>query len=227
MSDFRLDGYEIVCRLLDRQQVNNLKGEIERYITSESTHGIRHLTKKVPAVDRLAHSKPILNCLKAHTPKKLKLVRAIYFNKTIDNNWFVGWHQDKTISVREQIDTPKFINWTVKQGIVHVRPSLTVMQSIITLRIHLDRANSNNGALQVIPASHQSFLSSEEISRIAATSKPVICNVDAGDGLVMSPLILHRSLKAKFNSLTSSKRDRAVIHLEYAYTKLPNNLQWA
>ena len=29
MSDFRLDEYEIVRRLLDRQQVSHLKGKIE------------------------------------------------------------------------------------------------------------------------------------------------------------------------------------------------------
>ena len=66
----------------------------------------------------------------------------------------VAWHQGKTISVKQKIETPGFTNWTTKQGIVHVQPTLKVMQNIVTLRLHLDRADQKNGALQVIPRSH-------------------------------------------------------------------------
>ena len=226
MTDFQQDGYEIVRQLLDAERINYLKREIKHHLNAKSTHGIRHLDKKVPAIAKIANSPLIRDRLKVYTQENPQLVRAIYFNKTPENNWLVGWHQDKTISVRKKIATPGFINWTVKQGIVSVQPPLTVMQRIITVRIHLDRASNDNGALQVIPASHRKILNASQIYSITTSSKSITCSANAGDALVMSPLILHKSLKAKFNFDVYSIKERAIVHLEYARTKLPNNLQW-
>ena len=43
-------------------------------------------------------------------------VRAILFDKTETTNWALGWHQDRTIVVRERIDIAGFGPWTVKAG---------------------------------------------------------------------------------------------------------------
>ena len=212
------DGYTIIPSVLTEKQIAQLKAEIQQFVKGDSAYGIRQIHRKIPAISQLARSPSIIKHLN-YSDRKPRLVKAIYFNKTLQNNWFVGWHQDKTICVREKIKTPGFVNWTVKQGVVHVQPPLYIMQKIITLRLHLDITNSDNGALQVIPRSHHRILNSHEIE-IKTASAPQICKVQAGDALIMSPLILHSSSK----SLTPN--NRAIIHLEYSTARLPNNLQW-
>lgn len=49
-------------------------------------------------------------------------VRAVFFDKTPERNWSLGWHQDRTIAVKHRIDTPGFADWTHKSGIHHVVP---------------------------------------------------------------------------------------------------------
>jgi hypothetical protein len=65
-------------------------------------------------------------------------VRAVLFDKTGDVNWSLGWHQDRTIVVRERRETAGFGPWTVKQGLQHVAPPFEILKAMATLRIHLD-----------------------------------------------------------------------------------------
>ena len=39
----------------------------------------------------------------------VKPVRATLFDKNKDANWSLGWHQDRTIAVRERLETPGFV----------------------------------------------------------------------------------------------------------------------
>ena len=80
--------------------------------------------------------------------------------------------------------------------------------------------------MQVIARSHYRILDSQEIEHLKAVSQPYICEVNAGDALIMSPLILHSSLKSRVPS-DNVLNNRAVIHLEYSTATLPNNLRWA
>jgi hypothetical protein len=41
-------------------------------------------------------------------------VRAILFDKSADQNWSLGWHQDRTIVVRRRIDMDGFGPWSIK-----------------------------------------------------------------------------------------------------------------
>jgi len=43
-------------------------------------------------------------------------VRAILFDKSPGTNWSLAWHQDRTIAVRQRIDTPDFGPWSTKRG---------------------------------------------------------------------------------------------------------------
>ena len=79
--------------------------------------------------------------------------------------------------------------------------------------------------MPVILRSHYRILDSQEIEHLTV-SQPYICEVKAGDALIMSPLILHSSLKSRVPS-DNLLDNRAVIHLEYSTATLPNNLRWA
>jgi ectoine hydroxylase-related dioxygenase (phytanoyl-CoA dioxygenase family) len=95
------------------------------------------------------------------------------------------------------------------------------LKDTVTIRIHLDDTDETNGALKVIPGSHNKKLSNEEVSLITQNSIPYICDVEACGILIMKPLLLHSSSKA------TSQKHRRVIHLEFNTKNLPNSLEWA
>lgn len=79
---------------------------------------------------------------------------ALLLDKTEDMNWALGWHQDRTIAVREKIETPGYGPWTVKAGFLHVAPPFDVLAHMVTLRVHLDPVPADNAPLRVVPGSH-------------------------------------------------------------------------
>ncbi len=131
------------------------------------------------------------------------------------------WHQDLTIAVKEKRETEGFAVWTRKAGIEHVQPPVGILEKMLTLRFHLDDADSSNGALKVIPKSHQSGrLSADEIKFRRQANETRVCSVKKGDCLIMRPLILHSS------SAGTRPKNRRVIHFEFSAEDLPNGLSW-
>ena len=224
MEDYiilKQQGYIIVNNVISCQKIEYFKSEIAKNIQSDSLHRARHLHKIIPAIYDLAYCSKIIDNLTIFFNAHFQLVRALYFDKTSEANWSVAWHQDKTIAVKEKVNIPGFEPWSIKQGVIHVQPPVEIMENMITVRIHLDDADTENGALRVIPKSHMlGILTPSQIRDITANQEYVTCNVEAGDALIMSPLILHSSLKAK------NPKHRRVIHLEYAFCELPECLSW-
>ena len=175
----------------------------------------------LPLVGEIARSPRIVELVRPHVGGQPFPVRAIYFNKSADVNWFVGWHQDLTIAVHERVETPGFGPWSVKQGVPHVQPPVDLLERMLTVRIHVDAADGTNGALRVIPGSHlSSRLPSEQINDLRSTRSEVVCCAEVGDALLMRPLLLHASQRA------ASDRSRRILHVEYAAESLPGGLHW-
>lgn len=148
-------------------------------------------------------------------------VRAIFFNKSPDANWLVSWHQDLTIAVRERRDVSRFGPWTVKAGIPHVQPPIEVLERLLAVRLSFDDADESNGALRVLPATHRlGRLSAQQIDQLRSERSEVVCCANAGDALLMRPLLLHASARS------TNERHRRVLHVEYAAESLPGGLEW-
>jgi len=148
-------------------------------------------------------------------------VRALLFDKISEANWKVPWHQDTAIAVRERLDLPGFTGWSEKDGVPHVHPPANILAEMVSLRIHLDDCDEENGPLRIIPSTHTvSLLSTEQIESLRRQKTEVICCAHAGDVLAMHPLVLHASSPAKLPS------HRRVIHIEYACQPLPHGLRW-
>ncbi len=148
--------------------------------------------------------------------------RGLFFDKTAAANWMVDWHQDRTIAVRERRDASGFTLWTVKAGVPHVQPPVTVLAQMVIVRLHLDDSDESNGALRVVPGSHQvGLIHEDEIDSWVQRHPPVTCLVPRRGAVLMRPLLLHASSKA------TRPAHRRVLHLEFAATPLPHGLNWA
>ncbi|GGO90436.1 phytanoyl-CoA dioxygenase family protein [Stakelama pacifica] len=167
---------------------------------------LRHLTEEVRSL--------------ADAP--MRPVRAIAFDKTASSNWTVGWHQDRTIEVKQRLDTPGYGPWTVKQGRTHVSPPFAVSEAMLTVRVHIDRVDSGNAPLLIAPGSHRRGLVAEpDIAAAVQSCGHRECHAEAGDVWVYATPILHASGKV----LGTGRR--RVLQIDYAVIDLPNGLEWA
>lgn len=116
--------------------------------------GIR-LANGAELKDLLAAPGPIGRVAARFLGPKAQPVRAILFDKSEQTNWALGWHQDRTIAVREKVDVAGFGPWSVKAGITHVEPPVDLLERMVTLRVHLDPVDADNGPLLIAPGSHR------------------------------------------------------------------------
>ena len=136
--------------------------------------------------------------------------RSILFDKTPGENWPVLWHQDLSIALSERVEVEGYGPWSIKDGVPHASAPTALLESMITLRLHLDDTGVDNGALCVVPGSHrQGRISADEIIALSANGGE-ICVCRAGEILKMSPLLLHSSRRSQ------RLEHRRILHFEYA-----------
>ena len=217
-------GYAIVPPIYDAEEVHALISCMEAaddgapaFRRSRDLYAVRSLLKSVPGLHRLLMNASLQKWIAQLFGPDYFLVKGIYFDKVAGSNWTVAWHQDLTISVDRQIEAPGYSQWSRKAGEIAVRPPLDILQSMYTIRIHLDETTSENGALRVIPGTHR------QVHRYGPEMQdlPVeTCEVPAGGALIMRPLLMHSSLR------NHSERARRVIHLEFSNRELPEGMRW-
>jgi len=148
-------------------------------------------------------------------------VRAILFDKTASTNWALGWHQDRTIVVRDRREVPGFGPWTVKAGLLHVAPPFDLLAGMVTIRVHLDPVTDDNAPLLVAPGSHRfGRVAETDIDAVVADCGVVACLAEAGDAWLYATPILHAS-----DAAVRPER-RRVLQVDYAAGALPNGLEW-
>lgn len=154
--------------------------------------------------------------------KTARPVRAIVFDKSAATNWALGWHQDRTIAVRKQIDTAEFGPWSRKGGIVHVEPPFDMIEQMITIRIHFDKVCEENAPLLVAIGSHRlGKIPVDQIEEAVAASTVGICTAERGDIWVYATPIVHASARS------GTETHRRVLQIDYADFDLPNGLAWS
>ncbi|GJM25511.1 MAG: phytanoyl-CoA dioxygenase [Phycisphaerae bacterium] len=149
-------------------------------------------------------------------------VQCTYFHKTPTSNWLVTWHQDRSIPVAAQLDSPGLTGWSTKEGLIFVHGTDEILSQMIAVRLHLDDSTSTNGPLRVVQGSHRSgTLSENEIEPMRRERGESTCIVPKGGVLAMRPLILHASSKSK------SEEPRRVLHFLFGPQRLSHGLSWA
>jgi hypothetical protein len=109
-------------------------------------------------------------------------VRAILFDKSANKNWSVGWHQDRTIAVKQRIDVDGFGPWSIKSGMIHVEPPFDLLACMVTVRVHLDPVPVTNGPLLVARGSHKrGRIPEAEIPDVVHQCGVIQCLAEVGD----------------------------------------------
>lgn len=215
------DGIALREELVPKDLLQSAIQEVEALDEAMPAYGIRNAEKKFPSFLEIAQYQTVQNEARRILGGNPKIVRVIFFDKTPTKNWLVTWHQDRTVAVSKKFDLDGWKTWTLKDQTHHVQPPLDVLNNMVTFRIHLDAADKDNGCLKVIPKSHQfGLLTQKEIYDITAKQASVLCEVKAGDTVVMRPHLLHSSSKS------ATPKHRRVIHIEFSVFELPNGASW-
>ncbi len=202
------------------QKIFQANKEKETFRKSVDLFAIRQFLKEVPAIIDTIFNDKLKTVLNQHLGDHYFVVKSIYFDKPETSNWYVSYHQDLTISVDKQVELKGFDFWTKKHNQFAVQPPLEILKNILTIRIHLDDTDKNNGALKVVPKSHLKGIYRPETIDWGI-EKEANCEVLKGGIMLMKPLLLHSSGRTK------SKKQRRVIHIEFSNQELPSALHWA
>ena len=186
----------------------------------KGVYGIRNLFDVAPDVVSIATDGRIRQFASTVLGDDVSAVRAIYFDKIPGANWSLFWHQDNVIAVDEKIETAGYSAWSQKAGVWQVQPPVEILSRVITVRIHLDDCDQQNGPLRVLPGSHRHGWLDDKLDDWKQQVEEVVCTVGAGGVVVMCPLTLHAS------AASGNAEHRRVIHIEYSSDQLPNGLQW-
>ena len=150
-----------------------------------------------------------------------RAVGAKLFDKSPSRNWSLGWHQDRTIPVRERRDVRGFGQWTLKGGIPHCVPPFGLLERSLTLRIHLDPVGEDNGPLLVAPGSHRlGSVAEADIAAVVGRCGTCACLAEAGDVWAYATPILHASDRSRCSTR------RRVLQILYSADALPGGLDW-
>lgn len=209
--DFERDGAVLAAGLFGPDRI----GDLGR-LTAGGRPGERLLDPRLPELIA-----PATALARGLIGPEATPVRAVLFDKTADANWALGWHQDRTILVRERRETPGFGPWSRKGGVLHVAPPVDILAGMATLRIHIDPCGPDNAPLKIALGSHLSgLIPARAAAQVSSEHPNLACLAHAGDVWAYRTLILHASDRAQ------APARRRVLQIDYACEELPGGLEW-
>lgn len=184
-----------------------------------AVYAVRNVLEIWPLARGIAQIPRLQKILRETLGPEYGLVRGLYFNKPPEQTWSLPWHKDLMIAIREPGNPGAgYSPPRMKLGVPHTEPPLSVLDAMLTVRIHLDEMTIENGPLQVLPGSHRTGKTLQ-----MQPFAPVELHCRAGDVLLMRPLLVHASGK----SLPGTTQQRRILHLEFATSRtLPGGATW-
>lgn len=225
------DGFSILPNVLTSSETQLWIEELDQLFESDSAtiknrqgavYAARNILSSLPGCCDIRNLPELANLLSEVLGPSYGLVRGLYFDKHPDRTWSLPWHKDLTIAVKEHDSeqlrqSKQFTHPTTKSGVPHVEAPVSVLEQMLTLRIHLDPVTDENGPLEVAVGSHANGKqpdATHDVRQILA---------QAGDVLAMRPMISH----ASGSSAPGTKMHRRILHLEFAGSEtLADGYQW-
>src|SRR6185295_1284359 len=107
-----------------------------------------NLVQLWPGVAHAWMQPPLPTMLAETLGPEFGLVRVLYFDKPPEQTWALPWHKDLTIAVKDnRLPSALFSKPTRKAGVPHVVAPRSVLEAMLTARIHLDDVTEENGPL--------------------------------------------------------------------------------
>ena len=215
------DGFMLIRSVLSAPEAVEIAADLATTLeASAGARGVRRSRGRVYAARNLgrlwAGVRPIERLARLNTPLEdvlgaaARLVRVIYFDKPPGRSWSLPWHRDTMLAVADTSRPASGVDVFTRAGVPHISGGVGVLSQMLTVRLHLDPATEENGALLVVPGSHRTPTSAPDDNvRVIATA--------CGDALLMRPLLLHKSNDAQ----PGSPHHRRILHLEFAAAEAP------
>jgi hypothetical protein len=134
--DLDQDGAELLAQTLDEATLTRLEAALAVLPTNVPGVRIGEGRKLKPFLEVAGSIGGIAATALGHDARP---VRAILFDKTSKRNWALGWHQNRTIVVRERVGAEEFGPWTLKSALIQVEPPFDIHERMVTLRVHQSR----------------------------------------------------------------------------------------
>ena len=232
-SEINKQGFSIVENILDAESTKKWICELDQLFDETqnnsadgaaiknrqgAVYAARNILANLPECCSIAGLPVLDSLLNEVLGPDYGLVRGLYFDKHPERTWSLPWHKDLTIAVKDNsLPSEEFSKPTKKSGVDHVEASERVLESMLTLRVHLDPVTHENGPLEVAVGSHLNG----KRSTTDHDSRKILVN--AGDVLAMRPMLSHMS----GSSDHGSKMHRRILHLEFAASRnLPGDYAW-
>lgn len=219
---FEEQGYATLPKIYSRDDVDTMTQELERRLSlnddavrsGEAVYAARDLLRLCPAVIDWWRKPTLVDFVGMILGEDAGLVRGLLFDKPPEQSWAVPWHKDRSIVIQPPSTlSDRYSMPRCKAGLWHCEPPETLLQQMLSLRIHLDPSTAENGPLSVVAGSHCSGPQGEVVQLLA----------ERGDVIAMRPLIDHASPRSE----PGSTLHRRVIHLEFAADpRLPDGYHW-
>jgi phytanoyl-CoA dioxygenase PhyH len=230
LNDLARDGFAILPNFVSSPEARALGEEISSVLhdpdaqlvgalaTATGVYAARNVLKLWPKAATVWRRSPLVELLSEVLGGRFGLVRVLFFDKPPNQTWALPWHKDLTIAVRNnKLPSASFVKPTTKAGVPHVEAPVSVLQEMLTVRLHLDEVTNENGPLRVIPGSHLSG------KKATFCGPPVSIHATAGDALLMRPLLMHCSNQSQ----AETKMHRRILHFEFAANaSLPDRYEW-
>ena len=204
LNEINSEGFAIIDNVYSENEINTIISEIEKvtenetanstFRKSEDLFAIRQFHKEIPETLDFIFNQKLREIIKLNFGENYFITKSIYFDKPEKSNWFVGYHQDLTISVNKKVEIENYENWTTKQNQFAVQPPKEILEQNFTIRIHIDKTTKENGALKVLNKSHEKGIVRTEYVEVEKETE-TICEVEKGGIMIMKPLLFHASNK--------------------------------
>jgi hypothetical protein len=215
---FADEGAQLFRAVLTRDQLNLLEEVLSQLPHDHAGLRLRGVEGLAPF---LASTGQIGRCAASVLGGDCRPVRAILFDKTPETNGALGWHQDRTIAVKQRVAVDGFRTWSVKSGMLHVEPPLELLSGMVTSRVHIDRVHASNAPLLIAPGSHKlGRVAEDDVREVVRRCGTVACLAEPGDSWLYATPILHASEAAV------APVRRRVLQVDFSVGPLPGGLEW-
>ena len=152
-GNLQSEGYCILPKAIERPIIEKLKRQLSSNLGDEldgsgtkssrgTVYAARNLIESMPPIRTMWVNDLLCDFLLEELGSDFGLVRILFFDKPPERTWSLPWHKDQSVAVRDNsIPSKHFSRPTVKSGVPHFVASNSVLEQMLTLRIHLDNVS--------------------------------------------------------------------------------------